>query len=806
MSDAPQPERFSDRIAGHWQMPLLVFSLIMLAAGIWRLVPEPPPPTFDELFARALDLHDSQLYEEASLYIEKLLADPMREPGERRRLHGLMAEVIFDHESGNVVHGSTNAQRIIDHSDRSVETRDGLDAEMHRRRAVAWEWLRNEEGAIGEYRQAVAKNVADAWSIRKRILEIQRKIGGQSAEEFHAQYDEFVNSADAGDELRYWAADQKVKLYDQEGKHDQARAFLAKHAADFKASPHRGQYEYLEAKIDYHLERYDRAERQLRALRDQLVPGDVLYARTGWLLGKILQEQESPEYARTFFEDVLDRTTPGPYRVASRLGRAQALADLQRYEESLEEFKEVIRLASEDPYGSLVDLRTVRESTRGLYQRLLKEERLAGALAYLRIAATLVKPADLEAQALYAQRLGELTFTLGQSLIEQANIGQARHEGLSAKDLFIESGGHYLRLAKLTNLDGPRSSDATWSAADAYDSAGERVLAAQVLERFLKERPGSTRAPEALLRLGQTYQAAGEYEKAIERYQQNLDRYPSLPFAVKCLVPLADCFIAVEEQNKAIDILLRVIEHRPGDSIALIDRTAVQYRDALFRLGELYVKAGEYEKAIARHEESIESYPEDPRADRVTFMLAEAYRKSAARIREDLKDPKNVVSREDLSGKHRQRLDRARDLYGHAIERYRHRSEESLGDLDKLYIKLSHFQRADVIYDQSFVGDPSDLTPYAEALEVYDRAASQYQDDPMAMSAYVQMIICHLRMGNVDKARITLQRTRWALRGIPDENFRKFAPPEERRAYWEKYLAWLERTPAFAANGLLSRS
>jgi hypothetical protein len=90
------------------------------------------------------------------------------------------------------------------------------------------------------------------------------------------------------------------------------------------------------------------------------------------------------------------------------------------------------------------------------------------------------------------------------------------------------------------------------------------------------------------------------------------------------------------------------------------------------------------------------------------------------------------------------------------------------------------------------------MAPYSEALEAYDRAAWAYQEDPMAMSAYVQMIACHLRMGNADRARMTLQRARWALKGISDEQFTRFAPPQERRPFWEDYLSWLERTPTFS--------
>jgi len=116
-------------------------------------------------------------------------------------------------------------------------------------------------------------------------------------------------------------------------------------------------------------------------------------------------------------------------------------------------------------------------------------------------------------------------------------------------------------------------------------------------------------------------------------------------------------------------------------------------------------------------------------------------------------------------------------------------------------VKMSYFYQADVIYDRSYVLDPADVRPYVDALQKYDEAAWLYQYDPIAMSAYVQMINCHLRMGNVYEARRMLQRAGWALRNIPEERF-KASLLLEGRSFWEDYLSWLEQTPMFSAAGV----
>ncbi len=808
MSDPSPTQSLSKQISGHWQVPLVVFSVVMLLVGIWRMRARPAPPTFEELLNNAVGLADAGFYPEASEYTTMLLEAPARLPEERRQLHRLMARIIFEHELGNAVHGAGNARAILEHSNAGLAEGESHDAETHRMQAMALEWLRRPTEALAEYQEAVAKGLEGAWEIRKRILEIRQSTGGAPAGEFHTSYEAFLTEPGVSDELRYWAAEQAVDLFGRQGEHKEAERFLSLHAGVFEDSAFRGRYDYLQALAWFHAGRRDDSERLLRALRDRLSEADPLYACSGWLLGRILQIQESPEFALSFYDDVLDKTPAGPYRTASLLGRAEALAGLERFDESVEAYTKVIRLTTDDPYGALVDLSGVRESTTGRYQELLASGRLEVAMAYLRIAAKLVPPADWEKQAVYSERLADLAFALGKAASARASLAEAPEgAGLQARAYLLESGRHYLRLAKLVSLDGERSSEATWRAADAFDEGGDRARVAEVLEKFIRERPTGNRVPKALHRLGQTYQALGEFDKAIARYQQNLVQFPGTFSAVASLVPLADCFIEVGEVEKAEKTLLRLVSHRPDESLRSVTPAARDYKEALFRLGDLYSGSGEYEKAIARYEEVLERYGDDSRANRATFMLAEAYRRSAVRIRVDLRDSKNVAYKDHLRATHQERLRRARESYGEVIDRCRSRppsapaGADQRSELDQLYMKLSHLYRADVVYDLSRVSASSDLGCYAEALELYDRAAWFYQNDPVAMSAYVQMINCHLRMGNADKARMTLQRAKWALKGIPGEAFVHYAPDED-HAYWEHYLSWLERTPTLAVAGM----
>jgi tetratricopeptide (TPR) repeat protein len=803
MSDIPHPESLARQLSARWQIPLLILSAGLLAVGIWRLRPRPAPPTFEQLLGDVHALVNSGFYPEASKYAEELLAAPERTPEQRRQLHRELARIIFEFEQKNAVHGVGNVERIITHSDQSLAPGESHDAQMHRIRALAWEWLQRPADALAEYRQAVAAGIEGSWEIRKRMIEIRRSTEGVTAEELHQAFDAFLKEPGVSEDLQFWAASEKVALFGREGENARAERFLADNAARFRESKYSGEFDYLQALAWFHLGRMDDAERLLRSLRDRLSWADPTYVCASWLLGKILQAHEAPEFALSFYDDVLDKAGPGPYRTASILGRGEVLAGLDRFSESLSAYQEAIQKTTENPYGTLVDLRDIRESSTGTYQALSQRGRLAEARSYLQIGIRLVPPADVEKQAVYAQWLADLDVTLGREAAARARDDSSEQAAREAKAYLQEAGQEYLRLAKLAALDEFRSSQATWKAADAFDEAGDHRQAAAVLGRFVGERPTSSRVPEALNRLGQTCQALGEYDQAIIRYQQNLSLYPGTPSAVASIVPLADCFTEKGELDKAEEALLRLVAYRAGESLRSVTPEAREYREALFRLGDLYVRGRKYEQAISRYDQALKLYPDDPRNDRVTFMLAEAHRLSALGVYNDFADPKNIAQKDHLRATYIERLKQARRLYDQVIDRYRPRDASTLSELDKLYLKLSHFYRADSVYDLSRMLDPGDLSPFVDSLELYDRAAWIYQDDPMAMSAYIQMINCYLRGGKIDKARMTLQRARWALKGVSDEAFARYAPDEDRK-YWEAYLTWLEKTPTFSivASGL----
>ena len=808
LAPAPSPGSTTRAaLAGRWQIPLMMAALALLGYALWQLRPEPVKVSFDEQLTRCVGLKEAGLFGQASEAVEALMADPQRPPEQLRRLHRLMAEVISGYEAGNSVHGSTNCRKILSNLDKSMPEGAEPDLQARRMRATAYEWLGQTRQSIPEYQALLAAGVPDAWPLRRHVLELRRLHEQITPAEIEQEFGAFVEAEDCPVDLRHWAAEGIISLLGSQSRHQEAEQFLAKHETQFRQGSWGRRFEYLQALVWHQVGRSADSERLLRTIRDQLVPGDAMYAEAGWLLGTVILQQGAPEVAMSLFDDVIATTVPSPWRTGCLLGRAEALSDLDRFEESIADYQEVIRLAGEESYGSRVDLQVVRESMTRWYQALSTAGRNREALGYLRPAAHLAPPADKALQLTYARWLGDLCFELG-SAARESGLARASEATTQPADqpqdtraYFAEAGDCYLRIARQSVDDVNASTEANWLAAEAFDLGGDRRRMIDVLEGFIRERPDHPRVPEALLQLGRAYHADADLPTAIQRYQRNLIDFPRTRSALACLIPLADCFVESGRTDLAEQTLLRMVARRPNEALAPVTPEADEYRDGLFRLAQLYVAAGEYEKAITRLEEALERYAEDPRADEATFQLADAYRRSAARIRADLDDPRNAAHRESLQQARQERLERAAALFGQVIDRYAKRQGDSLGELDKMYAKLGHFYMADAVYDQSQAGDARGLEPCARALELYEKAAWAYQRDPLAMSGYVQIVNCYLRLGKVPEAWMAIQRARWVLRNIPEDRFPS-AAEDQTRAWWDDYLTWLERKPTFEGLSL----
>ncbi|MCP4590409.1 MAG: tetratricopeptide repeat protein [bacterium] len=655
-------------------------------------------------------------------------------------------------------------------------------------------WEGKYGAAVARYREAIAGSPPPALEIRRKVIDLEMVQLGRAPADLLPEVEAYVDDARDYPEDLFWGATTCVELYAAEGLHAEAMAFLDRRVPDSPLDGWPDRHEYLVCLTLYRLGQEDEAETRLRALRNRLSAWDELYARTGWLLGRVVLSDGAPERpaeALSFFREVIDSSPEGVYGPASQLGMAEALAGLERFDESLEYYAQVSERAEEFPESRLLSADTVRLSATVVAEALRVQGRLEAPLRYYEAATLLVDPRDEERLSEYLQILGDLRAALAQSCRRRANAvpeDEAEAEVLrselldDARDYFVSAGETFQRLARVNALNEDRSAEASWRAADLFDEAGETRRSIAVLEQFSAERPEHALMPRVLLRLGQARQALGDYAGAVSAYRENLRRYPRTPDAGSGLIPLARSYVALGGPEYEQLAEKTLVDHILDDS-PVFTPEAPEFRDALFLLGELCSAQERFERSIAVLEEALERYPDDERALRAKSLVANAYRRGALALKEDISKTEKASEWPRMRAEMGLRLERAAELFAELVELYEHKDQPALNSLDQLVLQQSRLYQADCLFE---------LGRYREAVGLYETAAFIYRTDPVALSAYVQVINCRLSLGQLGEARAALRRAQYLLKIMPDAMFEGGHVGQTRRE-WERFLNWLEQ-------------
>jgi len=773
---------------GKWQFPLLFCSIVLLAGVVVGMRPKRPVVTFEVYLKQIVALQKGGFYREAADLIGSLLGRE-RSDNETAQLHRHMARTIYLAEKKVSEHNEENLRRII------FNHRQATDGELLptagdlEQVARAYDWLGDGDQAVKHYRQTLALEPDRANRIRRRIIELLGLSQEVSPEQLIDQIDDLLaHSRDHLPDLM-WGVERKVEVLVEEGRLADARGLIKSTRPALEETPLVGELDYLDGLTCFYAGDYDEAERRLRLLRNRLRPESELAAKTGWLLGSLDYRDGRPQYALSAFEDVLSSFAKGPYAAASKLGRAEALAALERYDEAAEAYAEVVALVESGAEGRLIDGAAVKTSLTSLHHSLCELDRLDEALRFVDLATKLVDAEEGAELSFYLGAISGLHEHLGRAARERASSVRQGSEGPSRQDLVGLAKGHFaaaaetlLRLAKVSALQEAVAADAEWRAAENFDLAGRTDRVVEVLEGFVGDRPLNSRTPRALFQLGQAYQASNRVEAAISSYRRLLQECPRTLAAFDSYVPLAQCFMAkgAEHYPQAEQVLLMVLEEDPTGPGFHTPR-APQFREALFRLGELYARQDKYEQAIWRLGDFLEYYPEDERDTRIRFMLAESYRRSGLALRDRSDEEVQVKVRGRLLEEFASRVRRASELYERVIAEYEQSGPESLAAKEALYLQLSYVYRADCYFD---------LGQYERAIELYEKAAYRYQGESLVLSAHIQIINCYYRLGQLDRAKRALERARWRLRQMPESLFGEVAAGRDRQ-WWREMLGWV---------------
>ena len=790
--DAANPEARSG--AGfQWQIPLMVLASGLLALAVLRLRPPEILPTFDDQLTQLRSLLTGGLHNLAVQDAGELLADPTLQADQTAVLHHLIAEATYRAEADRRNHNADNAQGIL--RSLSLAEKNGwvMTGEDWRISGAAWEWLGRTERAMEDYRRAIESSVADSLPLKQHIVKLELARGDLAPDELLALVDDLIASAKDNPDAYVRAVRMKIELLSDQERYEDAEAVIASAAAAIENSREERQLEYCSAWLLFRQDRFEDAERALRALRSRLERTDEVYAQSGWLLGELSLVSDRPNEALSFYRDILGAFPSGVYRAASLLGAAESQAHLEEHKRSAALFETLIATFPIEFDSDLIDENRVRSSLTSLYESLRNRGAARESLIFIELAEQITREAPPAIRAAYLERLAWAQVAAAESFEEEVEgneipaderelndseeADEPTHDELM-RGYFSAAAKSFQALAAVVQREEERSTEALWMAADYSDRAGETRQTIGVLSEFVRTRVSSSRLPLALLRLGQSYQSVQEYPPAIEAYSRNLTEFPRTPPAIGSVVPLAECYLALGDEHfeRAEQVLIALL-HQSGDESATVTPDAQEYRQALFLLGEMYVRAEEHEKAIQSLEEAMARYPDAPESGVARFLLADSYRRSSEVVRTELDRAEAAAYRQRLESEITRRLTRAHDLFAQAVQDAS-KNDGAAEGLRPDYARLALFYQADCLFD---------LGRYAQALPLYEEAAWRYHDDPASLSAYVQVLNSYQRMGRSEDAWTALQRAKQLVHRIPEERFTLLSAGMTRNK-WEKYL------------------
>jgi tetratricopeptide (TPR) repeat protein len=772
----------SAKLAQLWQLPLLLLSLSLFGYAAYLFIDPQPGLTIDQKLDIARKYLDNERPKASLELLNKILTTDKLESDAQGRVHIMLAESLDMAQKQQKLHIAANYARIIEQTQLALARGVKGDFKIYQRLGESYEALNKTAQALDAYRRAMAMDPDKTLAIQRKVIDLQ--LAQEDPSPAEGTIEEYLKNKAITNAERAWAIGEKAQILTDEGKFLEARQLLASALTLEIDTVAMGTLNYRLGYAAFRLGDQAEAERYLRVARDQFQGRHPLDADACVLLGKICQDRNDSEQAIAFFDQVLVNHPEAKVAPSARLGRGVARIMLKEDDAGLTDLHDLVdEIATKQTRARFRD--DAIAGLRKASELLANRQNFTGAMEVLAYEQTL----DPDPAAGFFARLGNV-YEKRADQIDNTSVVVSPAEQIKrdaqARDLRTKAGDAYVAYSrKLTLADDKGYSDAMWKGIDLYDRAANIASVITALELFVAERPDDALAPDALLRLGRSYQAAGQFDKAIAAFQKNQFRYPQSLAASKSAVPLAQAYIAKgpESFGKAENVLLSVVNNNP-----LLTPESEEFKQALFELGQLFYRTNRFEDAVGRLTEFVDRYPTDQRLGQLLFLMADSYRKSAGVL--DAKLAAQKTANVDASGNNvgvdlaeaaaakRDRLNKAKVLYDRVVDLYKTHAPTT--EIDRLYLKLSHFYRADCLYD---------LGQYAEAIPLYDTAAFRYQEDPSALAAYVQIVNSYCALGKIEEAKTANERAKWLLRRIPPEQFKDgtFSMPKE---YWEQWLKW----------------
>jgi tetratricopeptide (TPR) repeat protein len=481
--------------------------------------------------------------------------------------------------------------------------------------------------------------------------------------------------------------------------------------------------------------------------------------RATYLIGVCLAEMG--EDHRSAALDQLTRTRKlyleSPEGLAAGLLEADLLRTAGRGKQAVEIYRSVMSAAGNprDYSNPWLSLDALRSRLMAAYEAFSKNDQFDLAVKLLGGFQPLFsKLQTLELTAATA-RLWGLAIELDALALPEGAAPQLHRQ---ARRQFRSAGYAYLRLAAARSATRSYQGD-LWNSAQNLLRGHDFRTARTTLEKYLDEQTARWRGP-ALVGLGKANLALGRVDESIAALRECIDFHPRDAAVFTARLWGSKAYFEKGEYQQA-EALLRA--NLTSDSLT---PASVEWRDSLFALGELLLVQQEYDKAITRLEEAVDRYSESEtrQAMRATYLIGKAYREAThapqTRLRQAAVPSVQVASRRRI----RQLLDKALHYYSTVQQHLLDQEERfELTTLDRAMLRNCYLAKGAIL---------SDLARYDQAIDVYSDATRRYQDDPIALAAFVQMAHCYRRQRKRLAARAAVEQAKVLLQQFPtDQDF-----------------------------------
>jgi len=784
-----------------WQLPTLLVSLALFAAGMYLVWPEDTLQQYDEALTQISQRVDAGQYAVALKALAKIGPEMEQQPSTLRGRYALVyGDALYLGQRAEGWDLPDNHRRIVASYEAAQQHGVKLDG-THLRR------LTDSLAAIGKADEAleILARMGESGAERRQAL-LKQMITAAMAREpaddtmVESLLDRLAREEGLLPANRAWLIVRRAERLAEAGDRPDAIDYLLRSIVRVQADTQTptGELKVMLGRMYLDEGHPADAERWLLRAQKQLDTEDPLNARVLVGLGRLRFDEGNPIEALEHYLEVVRRFPQSEEYLDALMGKAESEARRGAVAEALADYDEAVKAVNKQPKASSSLRERLIESLAARHDQFFTLEQYETALRFLQpmqglFAGALPSEVMLRLAVTHEQVARQQLGLAPDEPVAEAAVAKAGDEARArAREHFALAADHFLRHAHaVRSQDVDVYVQSLWNAGEYFDHAGLHKESAKVFEDFVGDQSDHPKRVEAIYRLAQARQANGQFEAATALYKKLVEEHPKTTWASASHVPLARCYLAIggeREVSLAEQVLTSVVENHE-----VLRPESREYREALIELGQLHYRRGgegDFEKAIQRLEEVIARYGNEGNRAELHFQLGDAYRKSVRQIDEMLGGSLPPSQESRLQAERATRLDKARRHFNSVIDLLGRRDPQQMDALEQLYLRNSYFYRADCAYDLRQYEGP------AGAIALYEKARQHYDKDPAVLVALVQIVNSYAEMGEWELARKANERAKVFLERIPESVFDDPNLPMSRR-HWQR---WLDFTSELAAE------